>query len=138
MIIRVCGVVIRHHSILMVHHQHDGREYWTLPGGGVESNETPEQAVVREIKEETGLDVKVKRPLFNEAFKGKKNTCRCFLVAEIKSKQEAYLGHDPEQSDIPVDDRMLQGVSWHTVETLKNDIQVSRVIKILGIPLREV
>ena len=31
---------------------------WTLPGGGVNKNETPEQAAIREIKEETGFIVK--------------------------------------------------------------------------------
>jgi mutator protein MutT len=30
---------------------------WGFPGGGVEEGETPKQAAVREIKEETGLDV---------------------------------------------------------------------------------
>ncbi|QAY70282.1 DUF952 domain-containing protein [Xylanimonas protaetiae] len=30
---------------------------WTLPGGGLEGDETPEEAVVREVREETGLDV---------------------------------------------------------------------------------
>jgi len=34
---------------------------WVFPGGGVESEESPEDAVVRELKEETGLDVVVTR-----------------------------------------------------------------------------
>lgn len=32
---------------------------WTLPGGGLDFGEDPEDAVVREFKEETGLLVKV-------------------------------------------------------------------------------
>lgn len=29
---------------------------WVLPGGGIDQNETPEQAVIREVKEESGLN----------------------------------------------------------------------------------
>lgn len=32
---------------------------WTLPGGGIDFGEDPEDAVVREFQEETGLTVKV-------------------------------------------------------------------------------
>jgi 8-oxo-dGTP diphosphatase len=36
---------------------------WTLPGGGVELRETVEEAVVREVREETGYDVELGRLL---------------------------------------------------------------------------
>jgi 8-oxo-dGTP diphosphatase len=38
---------------------------WVLPGGGIESDETPEKAVCREVWEETGLRVKVVRKVAN-------------------------------------------------------------------------
>lgn len=32
---------------------------WVLPGGGIKSGETPDQAVIREVFEETGYNVKI-------------------------------------------------------------------------------
>lgn len=34
---------------------------WVLPGGGIESAEAPESAVLREVLEETGLTVRIER-----------------------------------------------------------------------------
>lgn len=36
-------------------------DLWNLPGGALEKSEAPWEGVVREVKEETGLDVEVKR-----------------------------------------------------------------------------
>ena len=36
-------------------------DFWNLPGGGLEKGEAPWESVVREVKEETGLDVKPER-----------------------------------------------------------------------------
>ena len=34
-----------------------GEEYWGVPGGGIDEGETPEQGALRELYEETGLEV---------------------------------------------------------------------------------
>lgn len=41
-----------------MHRKNEGREYWVFPGGGVEENESSEQAIKREVLEETSLKVK--------------------------------------------------------------------------------
>ena len=45
---------------VLLNHRRDC-DFWNLPGGGVESGEAPWQAVVREAREETGLEVAVER-----------------------------------------------------------------------------
>ncbi len=39
-------------------------EQWTLPGGGIDFGEHPDDAVVREVHEETGLDCEVGAPIW--------------------------------------------------------------------------
>src|SRR5436190_998514 len=51
--------VIRRDEVLLV--QREDFEVWGLPGGEIEPGETPAQAAVREVYEETGLNVRLTR-----------------------------------------------------------------------------
>jgi len=63
--------------------------YWALPGGRMEPGETVEQTVVREVKEETGLDVAIVDKIGEYVEKGVKDDVdyeyypTCFVVKPV-------------------------------------------------------
>lgn len=67
---------------------------WAFPGGALDENEVPEQAIVREIKEEVGLDVAIV-PIGDELVWGQTNDlldnlwrCVIFRVKQTDPTQE--------------------------------------------------
>ena len=60
---RACAVLIGNEKILMVRQSYKGETIWTFPGGGIEPDESPEEAAIREVKEEVGLDIEIVRLL---------------------------------------------------------------------------
>lgn len=51
------ALIVDDGKVLLLHHKKLG--VWLYPGGHVEDTETPDQTAIREVKEETGLDVEI-------------------------------------------------------------------------------
>ncbi len=85
-------------KILMVRQHHEGRDIWMAPGGGIEDGETAVQAAVREIKEETGLEVTVGRLIWHVEQVTEKKGQRFvnFFLGEIEGGS-LEVGRDPER-----------------------------------------
>ncbi|WP_336773255.1 NUDIX hydrolase [Paenibacillus sp. MMO-58] len=65
------AIIIQNDSVLMVkQYVERGDIVWNFPGGGIEEGESPEQACIREVHEETGFDIQLKALLHerNEKF----------------------------------------------------------------------
>jgi len=63
---RAVGIIIKDNKLLVFHRFKDGRWYYAFAGGGVEDGETEQVAVIREMKEELSIDVKVDKLLFHQ------------------------------------------------------------------------
>jgi 8-oxo-dGTP diphosphatase len=61
--IRVAALIVLDGHVVLTRHLKNGQRYHLLPGGGVGYRETLEEALVREVAEETGLEVTIGRPV---------------------------------------------------------------------------
>ena len=104
---RSVAIVVRNGKILMERVFYFGREFFTVPGGGIEKGETPEIAVLRELKEECGLDGTIVKPL-SVQYKDNGSAEYSFEVS-ISDDQEAITGYDPEETS---DNPPLKEVLW--------------------------
>jgi len=104
-------VLNKGNKILLVRHRKGNRRYWVLPGGRLEYGETFEECAVRELKEETGLDVEVERFLFlSEALAPDRS--RHIVNIFIKAK---VIGGTIKVGDEPV----LAGADFVSLEDLQ-------------------
>lgn len=63
--VRVALLILKDNKILLIKHRKGNREYWLVPGGGIEVGETVNIALRREMLEETGLNVRVGNFVFS-------------------------------------------------------------------------
>lgn len=56
-------VIIENNKVALIKRVRDGQEYYVFPGGGIENEESPEQAAIRETFEELGIHISIKDSL---------------------------------------------------------------------------
>lgn len=54
---RPTGIIIKDNKILLMHRIKNSKEYYSLPGGHIEKNETIEKTFIREMKEELNFKI---------------------------------------------------------------------------------
>ncbi len=58
------GIVIKDNKVLLIERWRKGLHYFSIPGGGIENGEQPQQTAEREIFEETSVKVIIKQTLY--------------------------------------------------------------------------
>jgi len=81
------GYLVKDGKVLLVHHNKFNK--WVPPGGHIEEDETPDQAVIRELAEELGISVKV-IPAYESAFAGDSNATPIPMPFHIDLEREGF------------------------------------------------
>lgn len=126
--IQVTAAIIHHNSHIFATQRGYGefKDGWEFPGGKIESGETPQQALVREIQEELETEIEVGELLETVEYDYPKFhlTMHCFLCT-IKSGNLVLREHEAAKW---LTDRELDSVAWlpadvKAVEKLKEKMK---------------
>lgn len=123
----VRAIVMKGNQLLVMHRNKFGREYYTLIGGGIDIGETPEQALRRELREETGLAVGQVRHVFTEDA-GDPYGVQYVYLCEYQGG-EPVLRPDSQEAQINTLGKNLYQPVWLPVADLEHTYFLSNSVK---------
>jgi|GEM_PF-1502649 len=102
---RACSIVLRNNKILFVQQNINGKTKNVFIGGGIENNEAPQEAALRELKEEANVEGEI---IFGPAIIEMKTKEYVFIV-NIPDNVQPILGYDPE---LPLNKQDIKALIW--------------------------
>lgn len=124
----VRAIIIKNNRLIVMHRNKFGEEYVTLPGGNIELGETPEQALHREVYEETQFKVHNLRYVFIEHCEHPYGDQHVFLC-DYEGSDEPVLMDGSEESHINKLGKNLYTPMWLPLEQLATSTFVTTELR---------
>lgn len=121
-------IVVRDNKLLLMRRNKFGRQYYTLIGGHIEPGEQPLEAMLREVKEETGLQLAEPKLTYLQAPVGRYNKQYIFTAT--------YVGGEIVM-DPAADEARLNAEGRNTFEPLWVPIEEVAPLPFLPSPLKD-
>ncbi len=112
---RAVAIIVNDGKVLLMHRIKRGKEYYVLPGGGVEEGETVEQALLRETREETLLKTEIEKLIYHHFYDD--NTEQFFYLCHYISG-EPKLGEANEARSMREEKDNFYCPEWHEIKNL--------------------
>lgn len=107
--------------LMLLRNKEPERNKWSIPGGKVDLFETVEQAIVREVEEETGLIIEIEQPL-----------CMDELIVPEQETHVLSLIYSAHQIGGELENREPQKhaeLKWFSLENLPSDSEIAAFSK---------
>ena len=95
--VSIKGVIIQDSKVLLLKNE---RDEWELPGGKLDADETPEECVVREVKEELNLSVKCGPIIDSWVYHVLENADVLIVTYGIESEPFTQVVHSSEHTGV--------------------------------------
>ncbi len=121
------GVVLDNNKVLLIQVKSmKGRKIWTFPKGHIELGETPRQAALREVLEETGYRAGIVRPLLKVryAFTLKGNYVKKVVQWYMMKKLGRIGKHDPSE---------ILGINWVSIPKARELVEYPSDVRLLDL-----